>query len=257
MRGRNFFGALLGAFLLAACGGGEAIVLAELEDTNIEGEVEQRTLRNLEVRLIPYDRDAIFDSLEALAPRPEPQIPDSILELRSRMAEAEQEWRQSEQEWSELRENLQQISAQMEDLHPGEARYAVLFRDFQAQEGRLDRLERQKDAAFAEFTSLQSQSFEQAEEIRLMREQWADEAFADFDVAVQERLSASGRQMQVDTTGNNGVVRFNAQPGQWWVYSRFDLPFNELYWNVPITLERGEQVELRLNRDNAEVRPRL
>lgn len=257
MRGRTIFASLLGTILLAACGGGEAVVLAEIEDTNIDGEVTSQPLERIEVRLIPYDRDAVFDSLEALAASPQPQIPDSVLELRARIAAAEQEWRQAEQGWAESRESLQEISDEMAELHPGEARYSVLFRDFDTQEARLAQLERQKDSAFEEFSALQTQAFEQSDELRLMREQWADEAFAEFDLAVQERLEADGRDVQVDTTGNNGVVRFEAPPGQWWVHTRHNLPFDELYWNVPIQIERGETVELRLDRSNAEVRPRL
>ncbi len=68
------------------------------------------------------------------------------------------------------------------------------------------------------------------------------------------RLQASGREILADTTDATGRADFQADPGEWWVYGRYPLATEELYWNIPITLERGEPTELRLNRGNAAVR---
>lgn len=60
----------------------------------------------------------------------------------------------------------------------------------------------------------------------------------------------------VDTTDANGIVRFRGlRSGDWWIHARYDLPFDELYWNVPIQVEGEMQIEL--TRENAQVRPKL
>jgi hypothetical protein len=43
--------------------------------------------------------------------------------------------------------------------------------------------------------------------------------------------------------------------GTWWVHARHELPFTELYWNIQIDVQRGEPVQITLNRANAQVRP--
>jgi hypothetical protein len=52
------------------------------------------------------------------------------------------------------------------------------------------------------------------------------------------------------------VVQFGGlRSGNWWIHARYDLPYAELYWNVPI--EKDGEVQLQLTRENAEVRPKL
>ena len=45
--------------------------------------------------------------------------------------------------------------------------------------------------------------------------------------------------------------------GEWWIHARYDLPYEELYWNVSITVERGDPQRVVLNRANAQRRPKL
>ena len=45
--------------------------------------------------------------------------------------------------------------------------------------------------------------------------------------------------------------------GNWWVHARQELPYSELYWNVPISVETGDPLQVRLTRENAQVRPKL
>jgi hypothetical protein len=60
-----------------------------------------------------------------------------------------------------------------------------------------------------------------------------------------------------DTTNAAGVVRLRPRSGNWWLYARFELPYQELYWNIPVEVSRGDPIEIRLTRENAEVRPKL
>ena len=68
--------------------------------------------------------------------------------------------------------------------------------------------------------------------------------------------TATGLDLAVDTTDASGVARGNLRvaPGQYWVHARYELPYTELYWNVPIDVVRGEPIQVRLTRENAEER---
>jgi hypothetical protein len=248
------------AMTTAACGGADVTVLTHLEGTVTEAEDGPAVvpLTAIPVRLLPYDRDALFDSLSAAHPVPEPQIPDTIFELQQVVSERYREWQSALSRWGALRDSLQVISRRMERMDRGSGEYLVLFRDFNDLAAQVDRLDRESNQAFRDFEQLQGRLTTEAREIQLQRELWSDEAFAPVDSIIQDRLAQQRTQEHADTTNSQGIARFrNIRPGRWWVYARFDRGFDELYWNLPVELERGEELELRLNPQNAEVRPKL
>lgn len=258
MRRITALAAVVGSLALAACGPGQVVVTAEVEGTDPEtGEAVTRPLADLEVQLLPYDRDVIFDSLEQAYPEPEPAIPDSLVEAREAVAEAQTEWRQLEARWNTLRDTLQTLSAEMEQYNPAEAQYRELFNIFSDLEGDLANVEENMEAAFQRFDSLQQGIIAQSEAVATRRVNWADEAFAGAADVIAARIDAAGAEPRIDTTDASGTVTFTAPPGDWWVYTRTELPYSELYWNVPVTVVRGEPAELTLTEENAEERPNL
>lgn len=257
MRSKTLLSTLGSAILLSACGGAQAVITAELEVEDPDQGAVPRAISDLEIRLFPFDRDAVFDSLTQAASLPEPVIPDSVLEAQARVQAAQARWRGLETRWNTLRDTLQTISEAMEGLSRGQARYRLLFNDFQDMEDQYNRVERQRDQAFRTFTSLQEQSIAAADAIRIRRENWADEAFVDIGTVIGDKLQTSGREIMYDTTDANGLTQFEVAPGEWWVSARYELPFTELYWNVRIDLSRGEPLPLTLTRANAEERPKL
>ena len=255
MRNGILFLALAGTLASAACGPTEVTIIAQMEVAGAEG-TEMRPLADMEIQLLPFDRDAIFDSLAGEADTPEPEIPPDLLEAQNRVAEAQAEWQTRESEWSLLREDLLSLSEEMERLNPAEAQYRVLFMEFDEKEQRLGQVERQRDAAFEEFTSIQGSMIEQADQVRMLREMWGDEAFADYGAVAQFMIDASGLDPVVDTTDASGGVLVDAPAGQYWVYARWERSFDELYWNVQLTVE-AEPVTFTLDESNAQVRPIL
>jgi hypothetical protein len=147
----------------------------------------------------------------------------------------------------------------MQHYSRGEARYVALFEEFTAFESELDRVEVATKADFAEFSRLQLSTLRQSDSLRVLREAWSDEAFADAPEIFAAKLRASGREARADTTDASGVARKNlkVKPGRYWVHARYELPFTELYWNVPVQVERGEPVQVRLTRGNAQERIKL
>jgi hypothetical protein len=49
----------------------------------------------------------------------------------------------------------------------------------------------------------------------------------------------------------------NVKPGAYWVYARYETAYTELYWNLPIVVEGGEPLTVKLNRSNADERVKL
>ena len=255
MRNGILFLALAGTLASVACGPTQVTINAQLEVAAAEG-TELRPLSGLEIQLLPYDRDAIFDSLASEAAAPEPEIPADLLEAQNRVAEAQAEWQSLEGQWSLLREELLELSTEMERLNPAEAQYRVMFMEFEDKETQLGRVEGQRDAAFEEFTSIQGSMIEQADQVRMLRDMWGDDAFAEFGPIADAMTQMSGLDPVVDTTDATGSVLVEAAPGQYWVHARWERSFDELYWNVPLTVE-GDPVTFMLDAGTAQVRPIL
>lgn len=248
-----------GSILLAACGPTQVVVTAELEVLDpATNEMVMRPVTDLEVLLLPYNRDAIFDSLATVFGTPEPEIPADLVEARAAIQAAQARWRNMQDRWNTLRDSLNTINTQLEQYSRGEAQYVTLFRLFGQVETEYDRIDRQQEAAFNEFTSLQNASNAQSQEVRVLRDNWAAEAFADIDEAMANAISASGLAMAVDTTDASGVTNSLAvKPGNYWVHARREEAYTELYWNLPLTVVKGEPVTVMLTRANAEARPKL
>ena len=253
----NFLPVILRAVLLSACGPTQVVVTAEIAQDDQSQDAEPRALGDLEIRRFPDDRDAIFDSLTATAARPEPPIPDSVLTAQNQVAESQQAWRDAEARWNTLRDTLRTLSDELDQMNRQQGQYRVLYNEFQDMEDEYADVEDERDAAFEAFTSLQGASLAAAQEIRLLRESWADEAYAEVGVAMTAHERASGLQVLADTTDANGITEFEADAGDYWVTARYELPYTELYWNISITVVRGEPLQVRLMRDNASSRPKL
>lgn len=246
------------AAVLGACGGTDVVVQAVGQESGEAGaSTEPVPLAGIEIQLLPFDRDAIFRELSESAATPEPQLPDSLLALQSEIAAANVRYQEATAAWGTVRDSLRELSEQMRSLHPASAEYRLMFEDFEDLDARVSGLERAMNESFQRFSQLQSRFTTQAEEIRLQRAQWADEAFASVDSVMEARIEAAGRDIMIDTTGANGTVAFESVgAGDWWIHARYELPYEELYWNEPVQAE-GERVEVRLTRENAETRPRL
>lgn len=248
---------LLGA---GACGPAQVVVQMEIEvDDPSGGGTMTQPLSDIEVRLYPFDRDAVFDSLAAAYATPEPEIPPELMAARSEVQAAQAQWDDAQRRWAILRDTLQKINETLEGLPRSSADYVVLFNEYNDFDAELAQVQRQVDRTFERFDSLQQGTIRASDSIRILQENWADEAFADVSEVFRAKQLAAGLDVATDTTDANGVARENlrVRPGQYWVTARYELTYTELYWNVPINAERGDPTQVRLSRQNAEERPRL
>lgn len=249
---------LCGPLLAAACGPGQVAVIGEIEIADPEGEgMVIRPLADMEVQFLPFDRDFVFDSLAAAFGTPEPPIPPDLLAIQDSIAAAQEEWREEEARWAAGRDRLVRINEQLQGLSRTQGQYITLYREYEDVEVQVERAGRVKDEAFRRFTELQEGYIQRADSMRLIREGWEDEAFAGAGEVFLAKLREAGREMVVDTTDATGRTLTAVPPGRWWVHTRHELPFSELYWNIEINVERGDPLQVFLNRQTAQVRPKL
>jgi hypothetical protein len=259
MRRSWLFLILIGPLFSAACGPGQVAVTAEIDvpDPDAEGVMVTRPIADAVIQVIPFDRDKVFDSLTAAFGTPEPEIPPELLAAQEEIAAAQAEWNAAEANWGNGRDRLVEINAEMEPLNQAEARYITLYREFQDVEVRVAQAERVKDRAFQRFTDLQAGYIQRADSMSYIRNQWADEAFdSAFDVFVV-KLREVGEEIVVDTTDAQGYALIEVPPGEWWVHAYYEQAYSELYWNISITVERGDPAQVRLTRETAKIRPIL
>lgn len=243
--------AVAGTATLTACGGSEVVVSVYTQQDG-----QPAPVSGLEVRALPYDRDAIFDSLRAAYSTPEPEVPAELASIRDSIAAANQQWSEMNARWAEGRDSLKTLLDAMNAIPRMNPRYLPMFNRYNALDRQVNAAKQASDQAFARFEALNARYATQAEELNRARQQWSDAAYADIDRIIDARLREQRLQEVVDTTDANGIVRFRGlRSGEWWIHARYDLPFDELYWNVPIQVEGEMQIEL--TRENAQVRPKL
>jgi hypothetical protein len=243
--------AVAGTATLSACGGSEVVVQVYTEQ-----EGQPVPVSGLEVRALPYDRDAIFDSLRAAYTTAEPEVPADLTQLRDSIAAANQEWSRMNARWAEGRDSLRTLLDEMNAIPRMNPRYLPMFNRYNALDREVRAAEQQAGAAFARFEALNDRYATRAEETSLAREQWADAAYADVDRVIDARLRELRLQPAIGHDGREWIAASAVSSGEWWIHARYDLPFEELYWNVPVR-SRGEQVDVELTRQTAEVRPKL
>ena len=244
----------------AACGPAELVVTIEIDVDDPEGDgTITRALSDIEVRLVPYDRDAVFDSMTAAFDTPEPAVPEDLVAARDEVRLAQEAWQRSQTRWNTIRDTLQRLNTALEQYNRGEARYVALFREWNDFDGELGGVDREMTRSFDLFTELQQGTIRASDSVRILQDNWGDEAFAGVGEVFLAKRRASGLQEATDTTDAMGIARTHLRvaPGQYWVYARYELAYTELYWNVMITLERGEPIQVRLTRGNANERIKL
>ena len=259
---RSIFVLAAATLALGACSRGEVAVTVAIDvpDPEQEGAVRTQVLDGVEVQLLPFDRDAVFDSLASAAATPEPAIPADVLEAQDSIAAAQERWQALESRWATLRDTLTAINDIMQNYSPAEARYRQLFNLYNNFDDEYARVDAQKGRAFERYDSISQANIARGREIRIELDNWAADAFADVDAVFLAKAREAGREVQADTTDlaeAGGTVTFQGlKSGTWWVSARYALPITELYWNVPVEVG-GDPVAVELNRENAEERPRL
>jgi hypothetical protein len=247
--------------LLAATACGPAQVVVKMEQTvdNPDGTTAQRPIPNVVVDILPFDRDQVFDSLQKAYATPEPEIPAELLAARDSVRQAYEEWQHDQDRWNTLRDTLQKINAAMKQYSRGEGKYLALYKDFNDLDAEYGKIDKEMNEAFKRYDAKQKATLHESDSIRVLRSNWSDQAFADVNKVFAAKLQAAGVQVVEDTTNAQGIAgqHLQVKPGKYWVSAHFELPYSELYWNVPIEVKRGKPFQVTLDNKNAKERPKL
>lgn len=206
---------------LAACSQPEVVIEAAVPPT---AGAAPGPVAGLPVRLLPYDRDAIIDSLTKEYGKPEPSIPPDLAAQRDSLRALEAVWRQAS-------------GAQAGRLDGGPTGVKPPSPELRS---RIEALRRTVEARL--------------DSLRSERQRWAAAALEGFDEVARRRSEREDRSEVADTTDAAGAATFHVDEGRWWVYARYALPDEELYWNFPVEIKE-KSTRVRLEEANAKKRP--
>jgi hypothetical protein len=252
MRVPRFSPAVLAGAVLALAGCGGSPVTVEVVADGPSGPVPQA---NIEVRLFPFDRDSVFDALDALASTPRPQVSADILQTFGEIGDLQEQWRAKDSEWAESRDQLQNLSEQLQGLDRRSREYMQKYDEFGELEQRVNRLDAEKKALFQEFTGLQEAVAARVDSFRIARDSWEENTYAEYFDIEQDLLKDAKAEIHADTTSAEGTVTMRIPSGDWWLVSRVPTARGELYWNLKV--DPGAADTIRLSPENGEDRVRF
>ncbi len=186
----------------AACGPGQVVVTMEIQTDNPDGGgTSQLALSDIEVQLLPFDRDAVFDSLTQAYPEPEPEVPAGADGGASGGAAGPGPVRRGPAALEhDPRHAPEAQHHAWSSTTADEAQYLVLFREFQDFDGRaLAEPSAPSNAAFDTFDSLQQGTIHASDSIRILQDNWADEAFADVGRDLPRQADGVGSRRSPST----------------------------------------------------------
>jgi len=157
-----------------------------------------------------------------------------LIAAAEEVAQLQSTWRATEDAWANARDSLQGLSERLQNMDTRSREYRQLYEGFNSLEGRVARLDRENKAAFAAFDSLQQGMQRKADSMRVVKDAWEDEAFANYFDVVEEVEEARGAVAIEDTTDADGLATQKLSGQPWYVTARLPTQFGDLYWNVQI-----------------------
>lgn len=229
----------------AACG---SSVTVEVTSEGADGPQPQA---NLPLQFLPFDRDSVFDALDQQAATPPPEMSAELKTAWEQVAALQEDWRTKEAAWGDARDELRTVREALDGVDSRDPGYRRQYDRFNELEGVERRLDGERKAAFEAFTAAQGDVTARVDSFRVVRENWAEEAYAGYyDIEVQ---LLGGGEVVEDTTGAQGTATVRLPGGDWWVTTRGPVAAGEMYWNVKVP----DADTVRLDASNGELRARL
>jgi len=247
MRTHRISAVLVAAIAITAAACGSSVTV----EVTTEGADGPQPQANLPLEFLPFNRDSVFDVLDSQAETPRPQMSEDLEAASQRVTNLQADWREKENAWSEARDSLRQLRDRLDQIDARDPDYRRLYDQFGQLENQERRLDRERKAAFDSFTTAQEQVSARQDSFKIVRDAWADEAYAGYYDIETELLD--GREIIMDTTNAQGRATVSVPSGDWWVTTRTPVPQGEMYWNLMIP----DVDTLRLDASNGELRPLL
>jgi hypothetical protein len=193
---------------------------------------------NLEITALPFDRDALRDSLATASEVPRPKFADLESELASYALPDLSGLEEALSPWQAIYDSVRLLSDSLNSHGPdGSTQYANAYARLRAQYQRLAQNTVQRDAAMREQIGddrdLAMRVAAAADSLRA----WERTALAAYPELADSVMARDGRTLRRATTDANGITEFTLAPGRWWFVARYidpENPFREYYWNVGV-----------------------
>ncbi|MDX1623522.1 MAG: hypothetical protein R3199_06035 [Gemmatimonadota bacterium] len=202
---------------------------------------------NLQLDVIPYDIDELYDELEQATRPGEPPEPDSLSALAKTYQDACASYRATSDSIETVRQRATTIAnreGQASDAYrEAFGRYEALV---QREERRFERCQEVTDI----YTEVRN-------EYREARRAWEQEAWPAERFAEAESLRIGEKPVQTVETNEQGVATVTVPNGDWWLLGTAPVPgsISQQYrWNVKVVAEGGRDT-VRLTGENAELQP--
>lgn len=195
-------------------------------------------LADVEITALPFDRDAIRDSLASASQVPRPQFRDLETELAAYEFPDLSDLDQTLSPWQAIHDSVRHLADSLNGAGPDSSeQYARVYGRLRDQYQRLAQSTVQRDAAMREIVGddkdLAMRVTAAADSLRA----WESAALASYPDLADSAIARSGRTIHSAKTDEGGLVDFTLAPGRWWFIARWPdpaNPFREHYWNVGV-----------------------
>lgn len=246
----------------AAARAGAIVAIALLgagceQDTRVAVEVsweDDGPVADLAITALPFDPDALLDSLAAGADAPAPTFPALEAEMRDYHRPDPDPYEEINRPWLALRDTVRLLADSLIERDRTDPGYTADYERFRALYARLAERAGERDRALrnvnGDHLALARRAAAAADSLRA----WEYQAYAGYPDAAAAAVVHSGRSVVEGTTDRHGRLTLRVQPGRWWLVARAADPANpflEYYWNVSVTATRVVPVRLPLSSGNA------
>ncbi len=201
---------------------------------------DETPVAGLEVLALPFDRDALRDSIAETHEAARPTFPELEAELAeyelpdlSGLDEVTDPWIAIHDSVTHLADSLNRAGSDSSQ------RYAAAYARLGEQYRRLARTAVDRESAIRDRIGndrlLAARAAVAADSMR----RWEASVLASYPALADSAIARSGRSPQTVVTDENGRASITLTPGEWWfvaVQVDPNNPYQEYYWNVSISL---------------------
>jgi len=226
-------------------------------DLSVRLSLHHEELRGVQVAAIPFDPDAILDSLAGIAVDPSPTF--SALEEALFAFEPSNDTALAaiNEPWLALRDSAATLSESLQAMDRAGPAYAAAYEQFRALYAEFTRRTAQRDRELSALDGNAVKLARWAQAAADTLRTWERTAYAAYDSLASAALTASGGEAHTLTTEMDGEAHVTLEPGMWWLVVRradTENPFLEYYWNVPVQVNGLVPTVLTLTEHHALLR---
>ena len=214
--------------VLTACDHPTLVVTVSLHEQPVAG---------LTVTALPFDPEAILESLAEAAEEPKPDFSDLEAALLQFVPSDNAAIAAINAPWLALRDTITAAADSLQRTDRRTAAYAAAYDRFRNLYARFTLRTAERDRALEGLEGNDVRLARWAQAAADSLRDWERNAFAPYDSLAGEALVASERGIAVGVTDHDGGVELKLPAGLWWVVARVPdaaNPFAEYHWNVAV-----------------------